>query len=126
MNEITGSGMESVIISKEKIYNLKKLDKIALLKDGWNGNKAKPFESELISKVRKIITVLEIQPELFPTVCNSIQIEYEKEDGSYLEIGLNLEETWEVFEINSTGEERYFSIVANAETINKVVNSFYG
>ena len=46
MNEITGSGIESVIISEEKIYNLKKLDQIALLKDGWNGNKAKPFESD--------------------------------------------------------------------------------
>lgn len=113
-------------MNEEKIYNLRKLDQIARLEAGWNGNKAKAFEEQLISKVRRIITGLELQPELFPTACNSLQFEYEKEDGSYLEIEINSKNTWEVFQINSDGKETYFSIADNIEAIIKVVNSFYG
>lgn len=105
--------------------NLKKLDQIAVLEDGWNGNKAKAFEKQFILTVRSIITALEIQPEIFPTARDSVQFEYEKEDGSYLEIEINSDDKWEVFEINRDGEEKYFSIVANIEAIIKVVNSFY-
>lgn len=125
MDKAIGLGTENIVMSEEKIYNLKKLDKIAQLKDGWNGNTAKAFEGQFISKVRRIITALEVQPELFPTACDSVQIEYEKEDGSYLEIEINSEDRWEVFEINNEGKERLFSISADIEAINKVVNSFY-
>ena len=117
--------IENVIMNEEKMNNLKKLDQIAVLEDGWNGNKAKAFEKQFILTVRSIITALEIQPEIFPTGCDSVQFEYEKEDGSYLEIEINSDDKWEVFEINRDGEEKYFSIVANIEAIIKVVNSFY-
>lgn len=126
MYERGDSSVERVIMNEEKIYNLRKLDQIAHLEDGWNGKRAKAFEEQLISKVRRIITALELQPELFPTSCASVQFEYEKEDGSYLEIEINSKDTWDVFQINSDGEEKYSSIVANVETIIKVVNSFYG
>lgn len=118
--------VENVVMNEEKMDNLKKLDRIALLENGWNGSTAKAFDENLISKVRKIITVLEIQPEIFPTACESIQMEYEKEDGSYLEIEINSDDKWEVFKINSDGEETYFSIVADVEAIIKLVNEFYG
>ena len=117
---------ENVIMNEEKICNLKKLDQIAHLEDGWNGNTAKAFEKQLISKVRRIITALELQPEVFPTACDSVQFEYEKKDGSYLEIEINSEDICEVFEINSEGKEIYTSIAADIEAIIKVVNSFYG
>lgn len=126
MYETLNPGIENVVIDEEKMCNLKKLDQIAVLKDGWNGNKAKAFEPELISKVRSVITSLQIQPEVFPTACNSIQIEYEKEDGSYLEINLCLADTWEVFEISREGEETYTSITADSDAVKKVVNTFYG
>lgn len=124
--EENGFCIENVVMNEEKVKNLKKLDQIALLEDGWNGSNAKAFEKQLISKARGIITALELQPEIFPTACGSVQIEYEKEDGSYLEIEINSDDIWEVFEINKDGEEKYFSIVADIEAINKVVNSFYG
>ena len=125
MDKTVGIGTENIVMSEEKIYNLKKLDRIAQLEDGWNGNTAKVFEGQFISKVRRIITALEVQPELFPTACDSVQIEYEKEDGSYLEIEITSEDMWEVFEINKEGKECFFSISADIEAINKVVNSFY-
>ena len=57
---------------------------------------------------------------------DSVQFEYEKENGAYLEIEINLEDTWEVFEVSSDGQEKYSSIEADVEAIAKVVNSFYG
>lgn len=126
VSESRYSGLETVVINEEKMYNLRKIEQIATLEDGWNGNKAKAFKSQLIEVVRSVITALEIQPEVFPTACDSIQLEYEKEDGSYLEIELNLDNTWEVFEVNSNGEEIYTSISAEVEKVNEVVNRFYG
>lgn len=125
IGENSYSDRENVIINEEKMYNLKKIDQIALLKDDWNGNKAQGFSEELLSEVRKVITSLDIQPELFPTACDSIQLEYEKEDGSYLEIEIVLKDKWKVFEIDNKGEEVYFSIPADISSINKVVNGFY-
>lgn len=122
----SSTGIENVVMNEEKINNLRKLDQIALLPNNWNENGANAFDKQLISKVRGIITALEIQPEIFPTACDSIQIEYDKEDGSYLEIEIFLEDPCEVFEINENGEESYFSITADVEAIAKVVNSFYG
>ena len=118
--------VENVVMNEEKIFNLKKLDQIAYLEDGWNGNTARAFEKQLISMIRRIITALDVQPELFPTACDSVQFEYEKENGAYLEIVINLEDTWEVFEVSSDGQEKYSSIEADVEAIAKVVNSFYG
>ena len=118
--------IENVVMNEEKMNNLKKLDGIAALPNNWNGKGAETFDKRLISRVRGLITALEIQPEIFPTACDSIQMEYDKEDGSYLEIEINLEDTWEVFQINENGEESYSSIAADMEAITKVVNSFYG
>lgn len=42
-----------------------------------------------------------------------------------LEIEITSEDMWEVFEINKEGKESFFSISADIEAINKVVNSFY-
>lgn len=118
--------IDKVVMNEEKMDNLKKLDQIAFLEEGWNDNKAKAFERQLILKARGIVTALEFQPEIFPTACEALQFEYEKEDGSYLEIEINSEDTWEVFEITRDGEEKYSMIEANKEAIIKVVNRFYG
>lgn len=125
-NKNVYTGVGDIFMDKEKIHNLKKIDQISCLEDGWNGNKAKAFESQLLTEMRSIITVLRIQPELFPTACGSLQLEYEKEDGSYLEIEATLEDTWEVFEIDDNGDETYFSIHADIDSIIKLVDNFYG
>lgn len=106
--------------------NLRKLEQISHLENGWNGNKARAFEKDLISKVRGIITALEIQPEIFPTACDSIQFEYEKTDGAYLEIQINSSDKWEVFEVDRDGKEKNFSILSDIEAIVEAVSSIYG
>lgn len=124
--ESISSGVEKVIISEEKLENLKKLEAIAHLEDNWNANGAKAFADSLITKVRNLVMFLEIQPEVFPTACESLQLEYDKADGSHLEIELNESENAEVFLVDDSGCESVVSISASIEAINKVVSDFYG
>lgn len=120
------SGVEKVVISEEKLENIKKLEAIAQLEDNWNANGANAFADSLITKVRNLVMFLEIQPEVFPTACESLQLEYDKADGSHMEIELNESENAEVFLVDNNGCERVISISASIEAINKVVNDFYG
>ena len=104
--------------------NIRKLEQISLLADNWDGNGSKAFDKQLIAKVKDLIGVLDVQPEIFPLSYGSIQMEYEKEDDSYLEIEINLNDTWDVFELNENGEESAFSVAADAEVVNKVAKDF--
>lgn len=124
--ESISSGVEKVVISEEKLENIKKLEAIAQLEDNWNANGANAFADSLITKVRNLVMFLEIQPEVFPTACESLQLEYDKADGSHMEIELNESENAEVFLVDNNGCERVISISASIEAINKVVNDFYG
>lgn len=119
------SGIEEVTVNRDKIDNLRKLDNISLMKNDWNGNGARAFQQEVISKVRGIITVLSVQPELFPTACETIQLEYEKENGEYLEIEVGADAKAEVFQIDASGAEKYYEIITEAKVINEVVSRFY-
>ena len=113
-------------MDQEKLYNLNKLKQIATLENGWNGKNAKAFDKKFLSRSAALILSLSHQPEIFPTACDSIQIEYEKDDGAYLEIELSNHDSCNIFEIDSMGQESEFSRPMNVEAINKVVNSFYG
>ena len=125
-NESISSGVEKVVISEEKLENLKKIETIALLQDDWNANGAKAFSASLITKVRNLIMFLKIQPEVFPTACESLQLEYDKADGSHMEIDLTDSEESEVFVVVNKGCESIINISASIESINKVVSDFYG
>lgn len=104
--------------------NLRKLEQISLLADNWDGNGAKAFDKQLVAKVKDLIGALGVQPEIFPLSYGSIQMEYTKEDGSYLEFEINLNDTWDTFEVNENGEESAFSVAADAEVVNKVAKDF--
>lgn len=125
-NEGIISGTKKVMINELKLENLKKLEEISLLRDNWNANGAKAFSASLISKARNIILFLEIQPEVFPTACDSLQLEYDKPDGTHMEIELTKEEWAEIFMVDHAGCESIRSIQASSDAINKVVNDFYG
>lgn len=61
------------------------LKDISVLQDNWNENGAKSFSRELVEKCYKILRQLTAEPFICPTACGSIQFEYEKENGEYLE-----------------------------------------
>lgn len=112
------------VLNHAQQENLRKLEQISLLADNWDGNGSKAFDKQLIAKTKDLIGVLDVQPEIFPLPYGSIQMEYEKEDDSYLEIEINLNDTWDVFEVNENGEESAFSVAADAEVVNKVAKDF--
>lgn len=111
-------------MNKEKAMNLEKLEQIALLQENWDGEGAKPFSSSLINKVREIILRLQNQPEMFPTACDSIQIEYDGIDGSYLEFEISEGEQIKVYAVDKDGNESNYCI--KSDSIDKVVDEFYG
>lgn len=90
--------------------NLEKIESFRNLGDNWNGYGAVKFSDLVIDKAISALYFLEKQPDVFPTGRNSIQFEYEKPDGDYLE--------FEIFENSITA----FSIISgeeNERTVNE-------
>ena len=104
---------------------LMKLAQIAALKDNWNGYGAEPLPYDTLYKAQHLIPALHVQPEIFPTADGSIQFEYEKDNGDYLEFKFTGKGTCEVFKIIGDNEE-YFTSQDNASAVNAIVDAFYG
>lgn len=116
----------SLKYKKELYNNLKKLKGISDLKDNWNDNNAKKFSPELISIVKNILENIVEQPEIFPTANNSIQMEYELIDNSYLEFEI-FEDKIICLEVPQRNYSKYKEqIVPNdIKIINNIVNNFF-
>ena len=86
--------------------NIKLLKSFSDLPKGWNGNGAKSISLSLINRCIDLISFpdLNYQPDIFPTARESIQFEYEKPDGSYLEIEV-YEDNISYLYITKNGEE---------------------
>lgn len=115
----------SLKYKKELYNNLKKLKEISDLKDNWNDNNAKKFSPELISIVKNILENIAEQPEIFPTANNSIQMEYELIDNSYLEFEI-FEDKIICLEVPQRNYSKYKEqiIPNNIKIINNIVNNF--
>lgn len=116
----------SLKYKKELYNNLKKLKGISDLKDNWNDNNAKKFSPELISIVKNILENIAEQPEIFPTANNSIQMEYELIDNSYLEFEI-FEDKIICLEVPQRNYSKYKEqIIPNdIKIINNIVNNFF-
>lgn len=101
----------------------KRLDDIFNLKDNWNGNGASHFEASIILKCKEIIKLLPIEPEIYPTANDSIQLEYEKKDGAYLEFDV-FDNVVVMLKIASDGTE-YSQNIYEVKQIAKEVEKFY-
>ena len=104
---------------------LMKLAQMGTLKYNWNGYGAEPLPYDTLYKAQLLIPALHVQPEIFPTADGSIQFEYEKNNGDYLEFQFTGKGTCEVFKIIGDNEE-YFTAQDNANTVNALVDAFYG
>ncbi|MCM1166019.1 MAG: hypothetical protein NC299_09250 [Lachnospiraceae bacterium] len=125
VNVIDISKIESSFEKNHKLFinALKKLAAISNLKDNWNDNGAKRFENILLVKCFTILSTLEkFPPEIFPVADGSIQFEFEKEDGSYLEFDIFENEASE-FVVYSGGKEVEKTIAC--DKIAKEVKFFY-
>lgn len=109
----------------KKKENLKRLAEISCLEYDWNCNEAEPFDMKLIEKCRYIINRISMQPDIFPTACDSIQLEYNFSDGRYLEFEV-LDDQIEVYLIKKDGEEIEMVLEDEyMEEMNRLVEQFY-
>jgi hypothetical protein len=75
--------LEKLKLNKQKLYSFNSL------KFNWNGYEGEVINDEVIKIVEKLITKLEIQPQIFPTGRGSIQIEYYKNEENLIEIEIS-------------------------------------
>ena len=118
-----GNVQQDFIFSKPKTENLKKLQKINKLSDNWNGYGAKPVSKEVIQEVRRIVSQLDYQPEVFPLSDNEIQLEFDGPDQSYMEIVIGTKDLANVFIMDAKGNEIYK--IVSKKVIVSEINSFY-
>lgn len=102
------------------------LSEIEKLKDDWNDNGASAFSSKLIERCRGIVVQLASEPFICPTACGSIQFEYEKENGDYLEFEV-YEDRIECFMDTLSGGEEGFNLqgVSAVDKMKQMVVDFY-
>ena len=112
------------LYGKDKITNLKRLSEIEKLPDNWNKNGADRIPEEIIKTVRKLLMTLEFQPEIFPTACDAVQLEWENKKDEYLEMEI-LEDSINIFQIDSEGGEQQRTISYDETVIKKIVRDFY-
>ncbi|MBR3279121.1 MAG: hypothetical protein IKG01_09545 [Lachnospiraceae bacterium] len=106
--------------------NLNKLEEIGNLKDNWNGNGAAAIPPSLIKKARALIKNLTVQPEIFPTALQTIQLEFDNPRHDHMEIELALSENAEVFVAPYDDTEYFETIRSTPAAINERVSAFYG
>lgn len=137
-SSLTGKSVRQILIEKlrgetiEKDFspelrkNMLKLDEIKSLKRNWNGNQAKPIPGKIVNKTRALILNLEKQPQIFPTADDSIQIEYDGDNNSYLELQISKENELSYFKVDKQGKEFTGSIPCSSFALNSLVGEFYG
>ena len=82
MGSVVGDSIPKIDLMK--VENLNKIKKMELFEYNWNGNGGKPFSRRAISFFIEIIDYLRIQPKIAPTGRNSLLMQYESNDKSFL------------------------------------------
>lgn len=76
----------NIINFSEKLKkNIDLINNLKEMPDNWNGYGANKLSDSVINSALSAIYFLDVQPDVFPTGRNSIQFEYEKSNGDYLE-----------------------------------------
>lgn len=112
----------------DKTRNLRTLENIQKLENDWNGYGAESFPTNVISLSRDIVMILDYQPEIFPTGRQTVQMEYELSDRSYLEIEV-YEGKIKIMEVPQRrySEAKIFELSArDYSKIATIVNGFCG
>lgn len=114
----------SYLFGKDKITNLKRLSEIEKLSDNWNNNGADKIPVNIIKSVRRLLMMIEVQPEIFPTACDALQLEWENDKEEYLEMEV-FEDCVNIFLIDSDGNEVQETIGFDEKVIKMRVRNFY-
>lgn len=137
-SSLTGKSIRQIILEKlrgetvDKVFspelkeNLKKLDEISSLKKNWNGNQAKPIRKKIIKRSKVLVIDLDKQPQIFPTANESIQIEYDGINNSYLEFQITKKNVISYYMVDKKGTEKTGNVNFSSSAVNKIVGEFYG
>ena len=113
--------------------NIEKLTRIGEMKENWNGYSSEPFSRDFISFIKEEIKKLEIQPQIFPIADGKLQLEYDRNDGGYLEFEVSPADMENIKDNKPAKIEFYYEfkkeqekgIVENFEKTNEKVMDFY-
>jgi len=96
------------------------------LQDNWNGYGAKAINRRLIGKCMDIVCNLDIQPYIFPTGRDSIQLEYELNNSNYLEFEVFVDRIEIMFTKGSAESTVNFKLdTLSYNTMNLIIDKFY-
>ncbi len=109
----------------EKNSAIEKLNRISDLDDNWNGNGAMAFSPDHIRNVNTIVSFLSYTPEVFPTAADTIQLEFDKRDGSHLEIEIPESGMSEYYYVDAEKKDHVGAIKTEVAEINRLVRDFY-
>lgn len=105
---------------------IKRLQSFLELNENWNGYGACVFSHQLVQRAIEIVQLFPVQPEVYPISNGSIQFEFEKPHGEYLEFEIGESQNINVFRITAEGSEQEYQTSLNTEEIVKMVKDFYG
>lgn len=105
-----------------KRESLKRLEEISKLPDNWNERGSNKVSTDLLDYVKNILAVLDVEPNIFPTARDSIQLEYENSAGDYLEFEIFEDRKIKKFFYGSDGKTS--TDFVSESQLNGIVNQF--
>ena len=124
VNKVAPLPNKDITITNDFLYAYRQISDISVLGENWNGNGARPFDSNLIKMAQRILYQLKIYPEVFPLSSGELQLEYYRDDGAYLQVKMNLDDRWDCF-VAEESSYNNFTVPADAESLNLLVDAFY-
>lgn len=114
-------------MSKSMIENLWRLGEISKLDDDWDGYGSESFDKNLIDLVENIIKNVHVQPKIYPTGRNSIQLQYELKDKSCLEFEVFKDKIlcMRISQRNYNKPEYEIIQPVDIKRINQIIDNFY-
>lgn len=119
---------KNTVTNLEQSDNLDRLNNIKNLEEGWNGHGSSAISDIVIERAKKFITYIVKQPLMFPTGRDSIQMQYELKDKSYLEFEIYKTKVMCMFVPKRIYQEAEFKEFTDIEMdrFNQIVKEFYG
>lgn len=96
------------------------LFELSVLDQGWDGYSADPIPREICDHAKDLLSLLKVEPEIYPTCRETIQFEYDNDDISVeFEIFNNKYEFLVINNVNDDEEMKtYFDIYEAARELN--------
>ncbi len=93
------------------------------MEQNWNGYDAPPVSATAIANAKAIVNVVSPSPEVFPTANQSVQLEYTKPNGEYLELEVTDDAVYALYQYGA--ENREWKMAMNVDQVVDTVAEFF-